>query len=85
MCGVPVLGGSGFAAMLANAVEDADETVEELVCESPVATTTTDAFERVRPTSPACAAPPGSEAVGDDVGRPTLLRVIWTSAFSGPR
>jgi hypothetical protein len=98
-CGVSLLGASGVAAVLAGAVEDvevgsvsagvvaaaADETVEELVCGPPVATTTPGAPERVRPTSPAGAGPAGVEAVGDDVRPPELLRAIWPGAFSGPR
>jgi hypothetical protein len=61
-CGVSLLGASGVAAVLAGAVEDvevgsvsagvvaaaADETVEELVCGPPVATTTPGAPERVQ-------------------------------------
>ena len=67
VCRVSLLGASGVAAVLADAVEGvevgsvsagvvaaaADETVEELVCGLPVATTTRGAPERVRPTSPA--------------------------------
>jgi hypothetical protein len=96
---VSLLGASGVAAVLAGAVEGvevgsvsagvvaaaADETVEELVCRPPVATTTPGAPERVRPTSPAFAGPAGVAAVGDDVGPPELLRAIWPGAFSGPR
>jgi hypothetical protein len=99
VCGVSLVGASGVAALLAGAVEDvevgsvsadvvaadSDETVEELVCRPPVATTTPGAPERVRPTSPAGAAPAGVEAVGDDVRPPELLRAIWPGAFSGPR
>jgi hypothetical protein len=99
VCGVSLLGASGVAAVLAGAVEDvevgsvsagvvaaaADETVEELVCGPPVATTTPDPPERVRPTSPTFAGPAGVAAVGDDVGPPELLRAIWPGAFSGPR
>jgi hypothetical protein len=74
--------GSVSAGVVAAA---ADETVEELVCRPPVATTTPGAPERVRPTSPAFAGPAGVAAVGDDVGPPELLRAIWPGAFSGPR
>ena len=99
VCSVSLLGASGVAAVLVGAVEDvevgsvsagvvaaaADETVEELVCGPPLATTTPGAPERVRPTSPAGAGPAGVEAVGDDVRPPELLRAIWPGAFSGPR
>jgi hypothetical protein len=98
VCGVSLPGASGVTAVLAGAVEDvkvgsvsagvvaaaADETVEELVCGPPVATTTRGAPDRVRPTSPAGAGPAGVEAVGGDVGPPELLRAIWPGAFSGP-
>jgi len=91
---VSLPGASSVAAVLAGAVEDvevgsvsagvvaaaADETVEELVCGPPVATTTLGAPERVRPTSPA-----GVAAVGDDVRPPELLRAIWPGALGGPR
>jgi len=99
VCGVSLLGASGVATLLAGAVEDvevgsvsadvvaadSDETVEELVCRPPVATTTPGAPERVRPTSPAGTGPAGVEAAGDDVRPPELLRAIWPGAFSGPR
>ena len=99
MCSVSLLGVSGVAAVLVGAVEDvevgsvsagvvaaaADETVKELVCGPPLATTTPGAPERIRPTSPAGAGPAGVEAVGDDVRPPELLRAIWPGAFSGPR
>jgi hypothetical protein len=64
---------------------DSGETVEELVCGPPVATTTPGAPERVRLASPTRAGVAGVEAAGDDVRPPELLRALSPGAFSGPR
>lgn len=99
VCGVSLLGTSGVAAVLAGTVEDVevgsvsadvvaadfDETVDELVCGPPVATTTPGVPEGVRPASPAGAGPAGVEADGDDVRPPEPLGAIWPGAFSEPR